>query len=332
MLNLAVIGFGWWGQHIAARLASSDVVRPVVVAEVDPERRALAAGRGLDVVASFEEAIARADVDAVALTSPNSLHESQTIAAAKAGKHVFCEKPFALSGASAKRAVAACREAGVTVGVGHERRYEPALVRVKAMIDAGELGTIMHAEANFSHDKLIHVPSGDWRTKKATAPAGAMTAMGIHLSDMMIWMFGRVDRVAAFTAHRALDWETGDLVTAQLKFEAGMTATFSAILYTPHFIRLQVFGTRKWVEVINSTHPDTPGGIVDLLIHETGKEPIRETFEWTDSVKANLEAIAEAAAGASAYPISDDDIVHNIELLEAISRASEDLCVVKLSP
>ncbi|MGI9505670.1 MAG: Gfo/Idh/MocA family protein, partial [Geminicoccaceae bacterium] len=120
----------------------------------------------------------------------------------------------------------------------------------------------MHAEAAFSHDKLIGVPKGDWRTMKATAPAAAMTGMGIHLTDLLISLFGRVDMLSAFTADRVLGWETGDTTTVQMRFKAGMTATFSAILYTPHFIRLHVFGSKRWVEVINSTHPDTPGGVV----------------------------------------------------------------------
>ncbi|MGI9489125.1 MAG: Gfo/Idh/MocA family protein [Geminicoccaceae bacterium] len=104
------------------------------------------------------------------------------------------------------------------------------------------LGTIMHAEAAFSHDKLAHVQKGDWRTLKAVSPAAGMTAMEIHLTDLLISFFGRVETVHAMTVNRSLGWETGDVVTVQLGFEAGMTATLSAVLHTPHFIRIREMG------------------------------------------------------------------------------------------
>ncbi len=329
MIKLAVVGFGWWGQHMGNRLADSGKVQIALIVEPDLKRQELARTRGFEVTGSFEAALGRDDVDAVVLTSPNALHEQQTVAAAKAGKHVFCEKPFAMSVAGALRSIDACKAAGVMVGVGHERRYETANQRVKQMIDGGDLGTIMHAEAAFSHDKLIGVPMGDWRTMKATAPAAAMTGMGIHLTDLLISLFGRVDALSAFTADRVLGWETGDTTTVQMKFKAGMTATFSAILYTPHFIRLHVFGSKRWVEVINSTHPDTPGGVVDLTVHETDAAPIKEQYPWNDAVRANLEAFADAIDRHAQYPFTHNEIVHNIELLCAIAKSADDLAVVK---
>ena len=80
------------------------------------------------------------------------------------------------------------------LGIGHERRYEPAIVEVRRLIKEGVLGTVMHVEANFSHDKLANVPAGDWRTSSKDAPAAGMTAMGIHLSDLYVELFGPVQR------------------------------------------------------------------------------------------------------------------------------------------
>ena len=230
------------------------------------------APKGWSRLFDLDSALERTDIEAVVLTTPNPVHEEQVIACASAGKHVFCEKPLGLTAASARRSVAAVGMAGLQLGIGHERRFEPAMVALKSAIDDGELGTIMHAEAAFSHDKLINVPKGDWRTSKAVSPAAGMTAMGIHLTDLLISFFGRVETVQAMTASRSLGWETGDVVTAQLGFEAGMTATLSAVLHTPHFIRMHVFGTDKWIEIINESHPDTPGGKVNFLVAETGQD------------------------------------------------------------
>jgi predicted dehydrogenase len=321
--RIIIAGFGWWGQHMARRLSGNTKIKLLGIAEPDEARHAGVEAAGLAVYPSFEAALDDPNADGVVLTTPNLLHESQVAAAAATGKHVLCEKPLGLTAASARRSVEACKRAGVQLGVGHERRYEPAMLQLKAALAEGQLGTIMHAEAAFSHDKLIGVPKGDWRTSKAIAPAAGMTAMGIHLTDLLISFFGRVETVQAITADRILGWETGDVATVQLGFVEGMTATLSAVLYTPHFIRMHIFGTKRWIQVLNDTHPDTPGGNVRYMVAETGKDIVETSLEWTDSVVANLEAFAAAAQGKAPYPISTEEMVHNIEVLEAVANSAE---------
>ena len=300
------------------------------IAEPDAARSHDIEAAGLERFESLDTVLLRDDVDAVILTTPNELHEEQVTQCARAGKHVFCEKPLGLTAASARRSVAACKDAGVQLGIGHERRFESAMLALKHAIDRVDLGTMMHAEAAFSHDKLIHVPKGDWRTLKATAPAAAMTGMGIHLTDLLISFFGRVETVQAMTSDRSLGWETGDVVTVQLGFEAGMTATLSAILHTPHFIRMHVFGSEKWIEIRNATHPDTPGGEISYVEAVTGSPHVETTFEWNDAVVANLEAFRRAAIGEAAYPFTLDEMVHNIEVLEAITLSALDRRTVRI--
>lgn len=321
--TVAIAGFGWWGKHIASRLQSHDWLQVAGVVEPVTENHGGIAEMGLTAWTDLSEPLELAQVDAVILTTPNTLHEAQIAQVAAAGKHVFCEKPLGLNADSARRSVKACADAGVQLGIGHERRFEPAMQALRAELDAGALGTVMHAEAAFSHDKLIGVPADDWRTRKDISPAAGMTAMGIHLSDLLISFFGPVETLHAFTADRSLGWETGDVVTVQMKFEAGMTATFSAVLHTPHFIRMHVFGTDKWVEVLNDSHPDTPDGIVRYLSSVTGT-PVEQTdYAWEDAVTYNLEAFARAAMGQGPYPFSDAEMVHNIQVLEAIARSAE---------
>ncbi len=329
--TVAVAGFGWWGKHIATRLQDHPWLKIAGIIEPAIANHPAIRELGLAAWTGFDEALARSDVDAVILTTPNTLHEEQIRMVAAAGKHVFCEKPLGLTAQSARNSMKACEDAGVQLGIGHERRFEPAMVQLRKQLDAGALGTVMHAEAAFSHDKLINVPAGDWRTSKAVCPAAGMTAMGIHLSDLMISFFGPVESLHAFTADRSLGWETGDVVTVQMKFEAGMTATFSAVLHTPHFIRMHVFGTDKWVEVLNDSHPDTPDGKVRVLTAQTGQGVQQQSFDWEDSVTANLEAFARAALGEAPYPFTPREMVHNIEVLEAIERSSETGQAVKLA-
>ena len=331
VLRLAIAGFGWWGRHIVTRLEGHPFIQVLAVVEPVEAAHPDIAAWGLDAYSTFDAALARDDIDAVVITTPNPVHEEQIIACARAGKHVFCEKPLGLTAASARRSVQAVQDAGVQLGIGHERRYEPAMVALKDAITDGTLGTVMHAECAFSHDKLIGVPKGDWRTSKAVSPAAGMTAMGIHLTDLLISFFGPVKTVQAMTASRSLGWETGDLVTAQLRFEAGMTATLSAVMHTPHFIRMHVFGTKQWIEVLNESHPDTPGGKVNYRVAETGHPMQHTTYEWEDAVVHNLDAFASAIAGGAPYPFTAQEMVHNIEVLEAITRSAEDGRTVEIA-
>ncbi len=330
MLEIAVVGFGWWGRHIYNRLAGHGEIRVRAVVETQAALHAEIAALGLWPVASYNEALADAGVQAVVLTTPHMVHEEQVVAAARAGRHVFCEKPLGLTAASAARSVAACRAAGTVLGIGHERRFEPAMRRLKAMIEAGELGTLMHGEAAFSHDKLTGIPAGGWRTDRKLSPGAGMTGMGIHLTDLFLWMFGPAASVQAQTRDRVLGWPTGDMVVAQIAFEAGMTASLSAILATPHFMRFHVFGSQAWVEIRNATHPDTPGGVSTMTVARKGAGPVVEEFAWEDTVVANLEAFAAATAGRAPYPWSDAELIGNIALFEAIVASAEDGETVRL--
>ena len=324
MLNAAVVGLGWWGRTVTDRLSQSGEIRVTRAVDIYPDRHQDYAQRwGIPVGPSYEEAVADPGVDAVILCTPNSLHTAQVAYAARAGKHVFCEKPLALRRAEAEASVAVCRENGVTLGIGHERRFEPAMQELERMVKAGELGTLMHAEASFSHDKLINVPEGDWRRRSDESPAAGMTAMGIHLSDAYVNLFGPASAVMAMTAKRVLPGDNGDVISAIVRFESGPIGYLNANLYTPHYLQFRVFGTKAWVEVVNETHPDTPGPAT-LTLHVTGEAPRSTRFEWADSVRANFELFARAAQGQAEYVFTDEQKIGNIAILEAIVRSAEE--------
>ena len=323
MIKTALIGFGWWGQHIARRLVDNPNFELVCVVEPVKALHNGIKRLGLKVLENYEDALSFPEVEALILTSPNDLHDEQVVQAASAGKHAFCEKPLSLSAAGAKASIKACRTAGLILGIGHERRFEPAILALRKLLDDGAVGTVMHTEMAFSHDKLIGLTSDSWRTTSAFAPAAGMTQMGIHLTDLLISFYGPVTSLHAITADRSLGWETGDVVTVQLQFKAGMTATLQAMLHTPHFIRTHVFGSDMWVEIRNATHPDTPGGKATMERYRSIDDVETKVFDWTDSVTANLEAFAAAIRGEAPYPYSDFELLHNIEVLDAIVQSAE---------
>lgn len=125
--TVAVAGFGWWGKHIASRLQDHPWLKIEGIIEPALANHTAIEALGLTAWTDFDAALARSDIDAVILTTPNTLHEEQICMVAAAGKHVFCEKPLGLTAQSARNSMKACEEAGVQLGIGHERRFEPAM-------------------------------------------------------------------------------------------------------------------------------------------------------------------------------------------------------------
>ena len=175
-VNVAVIGYGWWGKIITATLQASEFLNVVMVIENDPNVASQATADGLkmgfEVAREFTNAIENPKVEAIVLCTPHQFHAQQIQLAAKAGKHVFCEKPLCLTFADAQAAIEACNNAGVKLGIGHERRFEPAIVALREEIAKGTLGTILQIEANFSQDKFFALPKDNWRLSNKFAPVG----------------------------------------------------------------------------------------------------------------------------------------------------------------
>ena len=323
MIRAAMIGLGWWGRHMVKTVKGSDKLEIVRLAARRPDRhRDFAAETGIPLLDDYQQVLEDPEVDAVILCTPHSQHEGQVHAAIEHGKQIFCEKPLSLTKASAERMVAAAREAGLVMGIGHERRFESTMEEITRIVTSGEIGTHMHAEANFSHDIFASVAVDNWRASREEAPAAGMTGMGVHLTDLLISMLGPVEAVAAQTARRALDLPTGDVVTVQLSFESGATGFVGAISSTPYYGRFTIFGDRMWVEARDDSHPQH-GGKTHLIT--CGKDGVQHTrtFDAKDPVRANLEEWADAVANGAEYRFKDDQRIGNVAVLEAIAKSAE---------
>ncbi|MFT7571545.1 MAG: putative dehydrogenase [Paracoccaceae bacterium] len=330
MLNAAIIGLGWWGKILTQTLAASDKITVVKLADVDAEGGAtFAAEHGIDFTSDFAAVLADENVDAVILATPHSLHEEQIIAAAGAGKHIFCEKPFCLNRASALRAMAAVEKAGVQIAIGHERRFEPPIMDAMALARDGKLGPLMHIEANFSHDIFAVLDDTNWRLKTEESPAGGLTATLIHLMDLSISLFGQPDRVLASVECHGDVVKNGDTLTAQVKFENGRTASLNAFTHTPFFSRLAIFGANGWVEVRDKAHVQAPEGWFYTTCFTGGKAETVE-YEVATPVLSNLECFADAIAGKAEYPNTPEQIIRNVSLLEAIVKSTTTEAIVKI--
>src|SRR5216683_2884289 len=177
--------------------------------------------QGVPLADSYEELLANPDIDAVVLATPHSLHESQIVAAAAAGKHIHVEKPITLERASADRAVAAARKAGVVLAVGYCRRFHPSVVEIRTRLKDGRLGAVVSMVAQHTTSTGQFIPPDNWRAAPAEAPGGALTAVGVHSLDHMIEFGGRVRDVECATARYIEHGPSDDTTTVMLRFESG---------------------------------------------------------------------------------------------------------------
>jgi predicted dehydrogenase len=313
MLNAAVIGLGWWGRRLVESAAGSRLIRFSRAVTLEPElARDFAAAHALAVGTSVDDVLADAAIDAVVLATPHSRHRAQVEAAAAAGKHVYCEKPFALAKPDAQAMLDACARAGITVAVGHHFRLMPSMQALRAEIATGAFGTIMHVEGNYSHDWLAGAAPEGWRSAPEESRAGGMTGMGIHVLDCFRDLIGPVRRVAALSRRRALALPTGDTTAALLEFATGATGTLATTLKTPFVWRLAVYGENAWAESVSETR---------LVLRRAGAEPEVRDFPAANHLGENLEAFAAAALARRPFSIEPAGILQTASALDAIFRS-----------
>lgn len=314
MIEAAVVGLGRWGKTLVdAVQGKSAKLRFTHVVSRDPAAHAdYAAERGLTLVPRLDDVLANPAIGAVMLATPHSQHVDQVVAAATAGKAVFCEKPLALTRDGALRAAAACRDAGVMLGIGTDKRHFPAIAEVIRLVDSGELGPLLHVEGHFSNEVAAGFTS--WRGAEDESPAGGMTGTGIHTLDALIRLAGPVRRVQAQLLSQKPGPDPWDSLSVLLDFASGVGGTLAAVRSTPMFLRIHAFGRHGSAEAISRT---------ELVLRKSGAEPQHLKLPNVDSVRVNLEAFADAVAGVAPYPVPPDQIVAVTLAFIAITEAVE---------
>ncbi len=323
-VRVALAGLGWWGQKITAVLqAAPDEVTIVRAIEPNAEfAMAFEKAHGIPVTAELDAALVDPDVEAVLLVTPHSLHAAQIAACVAAGKHVFCEKPLAMTRAAAVAAVDAVEAAGLILATGHERRYEPPIARMIAAADRGEMGRLMQFDATFSHDKFLSLDPTNWRLGAGDAPAAGMTATGIHLLDLAVRLMGPAKSVICSCETLASELPQGDTISAFVMFKGGGTATIAANLAMPFVSRCSLFGSEAWIDVRDRAHVEAPDGWVVTSARKGGKIEVEEVGP-AEPVRDNIVAFARAIRGQAAYPITTGQMIETAALLEAIVSSSK---------
>jgi predicted dehydrogenase len=331
-VNAAIVGLGWWGTTLVESVqGTSDAIRFVAAATrtSSPEAQGFAAEHGLRLADGLDALLADPGVDAVVLATPHSLHARQVIAAAQAGKHVFCEKPFALAKDDAEAMVEAVRRAGVTLGLGYNRRFHPEMTRLRERIRSGGLGTVMHVEATMTFANALLLRPDQWRASREETPCGGLTPMGVHAVDGMIDLCGPIERVYCQSFRRAVEIDADDTTSILFRMREGMSGYLGTLTATGPGFSFQVFGSAGWLRLEGMTH--VAGASSEerrtRLFAACKFQPAKGEAEvWEaeayDTARAALEAFAHAASGGPAYPITLDEMIHGAAVVEAVVRSA----------
>ncbi|AWM38630.1 putative oxidoreductase YcjS [Gemmata obscuriglobus] len=197
-MRVGIVGCGLIGGKRAKSLAALGHT-VAATADISLERaQALAkAYPGCDAVGGWRELVARADLDTVVVATINDSLASITLAAVEAGKHVLVEKPAARSAEELRPVESAAQQAGVTVRVGFNHRFHPALLKARELVDAGAVGPLMFVRGRYGHGGRVGYDR-EWRANPELAGGGELLDQGVHLIDLTRWFLGDVSRVSGF--------------------------------------------------------------------------------------------------------------------------------------
>ncbi|MGZ8596010.1 MAG: Gfo/Idh/MocA family protein [Actinomycetota bacterium] len=291
-------------------IASRDLAR----AEAAASELAIGRAHG-----SYEDLLADPDVDAVYIPLPNHLHAEWTIAAARAGKHVLCEKPLAMTAADAERMIEACQAEGVHLMEAFMYRLHPTWEAVRELVASGRIGELRAVQSWFSYfnddpANIRNIPE---------AGGGALYDIGCYSVSLSRMLFGREPVRIQGSVTRDPDMGIDVLTSGILDFPGGV-ATFTCSIRAEPDQRVYVYGTRGWisVEIPFNIPPDLP---TRVFVTSGGEPPVRPdtevlTFEPADPYAVQAERFAAAVLDGAPVPIPPGDAVGNLRVIEELFR------------
>ena len=336
MINAAIVGLGRWGQNLVNSIqGKSDTIRIVAGATRTVSKAAdYAKKQGFPLFDAYQKVLADPKIDAIIVATPHTQRVEIITAAATAGKHVFTEKPLALNKRDADACVQACAEHRVTLAVGYNWRFQPALQEIKRMLEDGRLGKLLHVEGNFCGPSVYRFGPDHWRLNPEEGPAGGMTGRGVHVVDAMLYLAGKIETVHAQSYRRVLDYGIDDTTSMLLRFKNGATGYLGTFIATAETWRMQVFGEKGWAEVGDVEHLTTWSMRVcyvdraNLNVHQ---KPQTVAFPQLSTERAELENFADAIKAKRRLAVAGDDEAHGVAVLEAVLESAKTGKTVRLT-
>ncbi len=309
-------------QKVIPGIQKADRCRVVAIASRDAARATeVARAAGIPTAhSSYEALLADPSVDAVYLPLPNHLHARWAIAAARAGKHVLCEKPLALTSADAERMVAVAEAAGVRLMEAFMYRLHPSWVAVRDLVESGRIGRLVAVQSWFSY---FNDDPANIRNVREFG-GGALYDVGCYCVNLSRMLFG--SEPTRVEASMLRDPASGvDVVTSGLLEFPDGSATFTCSIRAEDDQRVHIYGTegRISIEIPFNIPPDRPSRV--YLTHG-GAPPVNPatqtfTFDTADPYSVEASAFATAILDGGPTPVPPQDAVANLRVVERLLRS-----------
>ena len=315
-VRVGLVGVGWWGGVLAnATRTTGDIEISGCYARSSESREAFAAEHGCEPAESLDELLGT-DVDGVLIVTPHTTHADLVVAAAQAGKHVFVDKPLALTVAESDRAIDATTGAGVVLQVGHNRRRQPANRWIKQALTDGELGDVLALTSTHAAPLLLNPNLAPWRRELAESPVGGMAALGIHQIDNFHYLAGAIASVMADSRRLLPEGEVDDTTMISLRFESGALGHLFTSMATGPAVELTAFGTEA---IARNT-----GDGARLTVQPRGStEQTEVALEPLDTIADQLIEFAAAVRGEAEPETDGVEARRAVAVLEAIVESVE---------
>jgi UDP-N-acetyl-2-amino-2-deoxyglucuronate dehydrogenase len=338
------IGFGLIGagaistQHLEA-LEAVPGARIAAIASASEERARTAGERwGVPWTTDVDELLSRDDVDAVAISTPSGLHPAQALAALRHGKHVLVEKPIALSNVDARAVADEARRRGLMAGTVSQRRFEPVVRAVRDAVTTGALGrTDTIVAEGFYFRPQSYYDSAPWRGT-VDLDGGVLMNQAIHTIDLLRWIGGPVDRVAANIATLGHTMEAEDTATVSLRFSSGalgaILATTCAATERPTELRIE--GDRGHIRLVGETATEweVPGRAAPAARTDDAAPPATGSATWGTSAVGYVRQYSdfiEAIRDRRPPSVTAEDGAAAVEIVVAAYESSRTGCAVQLT-
>jgi predicted dehydrogenase len=287
-VRVACIGMGWWSDVLADSVNRSSKLKIVACfSRSEQKRQAFATKYGCHASPSYEAILADAEVEAIINTTPNDVHLETTRMAAQAGKHVFLDKPIANTVSDGRKITESCRQAGVVLALGYQRRRESHFRWIKRQIDDGVFGKLVNAEANISRDRLGQFDLSSWRYTASGMPGGVMLQIGIHYADVLDYLLGPINAVSGRFVRLVLPGDNPDVASLILEHESGALSTLNASYASAsEYYLMNVYGKEA------TAYYDLHHGL--SLLKRGEKQPVVVPCETNDTFVEELEEFAAA--------------------------------------
>jgi predicted dehydrogenase len=311
-VRIASLGIGWWSDVLADALqrTGGKLELAACFTRSEDKRTAFAEKYNCRAATSFEEILADDGIDGIINTTPNHAHLETTAAAARAGKHIFLDKPIANRIDEARDITRVCRDAGVVLAVGYQRRRENHFRWMQERIVNGDFGISVQAEANISRDRVGQFEPGHWRYTADGMPGGVMLQIGLHYVDVLMMLFGPVKLVSGMASQLVLPGDNPDVGSLLMQHENGAISTLStSYASASEYYVMNVYGKEM------SAYYNLFDGLRFLKRGEARQEPV--ALDKNDTLVEELAEWAAAINGEGAPEVGGEGATESLAVVKA---------------